>query len=78
MNPPRAIKVVDGRGLEPPEPFVLTMDALNASGPEEAVLLLLGREPYPLYQVLDTNGFSYQTRRTPDDTVEILIWRSPE
>lgn len=78
MNPPRAIKVVDGRGLEPPEPFVLTMDALNASSPEEAVLLLLRREPHPLYQVLDTNGFSHQTRRAPDDTVEILIWRSPE
>ncbi|MDO8706596.1 MAG: DUF2249 domain-containing protein [Sulfuricaulis sp.] len=78
MNQPKVIKVIDARGLEPPEPFVLTMDALNASGPGEAVLLLLSREPYPLYQALDRNGFSHQTRRTPDGTVEILSWRNPD
>ncbi len=75
MSPDRSVKVIDGRGLEPPEPFLLTMDALDASGPDEAVLLLLSREPYPLYQALDRNGFAHQTRRAPDGTVEILSWR---
>jgi hypothetical protein len=74
----RADKIIDGRGLEPPEPFVLTMDALNASNFGEKVLLLLPREPYPLYQALDVSGFSHQTRCAPDGTFEILCWRNSE
>lgn len=37
-------KVVDGRNLEPPEPFVQTMDALDAISPGQKVMLILGRE----------------------------------
>ncbi|EKE18360.1 MAG: hypothetical protein ACD_10C00018G0001 [uncultured bacterium] len=73
-----AIKVIDGRGLEPPEPFMLMMEALNGSCPGEATLLLLLREPFPLYHALDAGGFAYQTRHAADGTVEILGWRSPE
>ena len=72
------IKVIDGRGLEPPEPFLLMMDALNGIGPGEAVQLILMREPFPLYQALDANGFSHQTRHVSDGTFEILSWRNPE
>jgi len=75
MNQTRVVKIIDGRGLEPPEPFVLTMAALEASGPADDVLLLLSREPYPLYQALERNGYSRQTRHAGDGTVEILIWR---
>lgn len=77
MSQTRVVKTIDGRGLEPPEPFELTMAALAASGPAEDVLLLLPREPYPLYQALERNGYSRQTRRASDGTVEILIWRGP-
>jgi TusA-related sulfurtransferase len=68
-------KVVDGRGLEPPGPFELTMAALDAIDPGESVLLLLPREPHPLYQVLDRQGFLHRTQRTPDGGYEIRIWR---
>jgi hypothetical protein len=78
MSQSKATRIIDGRGLEPPEPFVLTMDALNASSFGEKVLLLLPREPYPLYPALDVNGFSHQTRRAPDGTFEILCWRNSE
>jgi TusA-related sulfurtransferase len=78
MNQTVPGKVIDGRGLEPPEPFVRTMAALNASAAGERVLLILSREPYPLYQALDAQGFSHQTRHAPDGTVEILSWRNPE
>lgn len=74
----KAIKVIDGRGLEPPEPFMLMMDALNGSRPGEVIQLVLTREPFPLYQALDASGFTYQTRQASDGTVEILSWRSPE
>lgn len=78
MNQTNVIKVIDGRGLEPPEPFMLMMDALNGSRPGEVIRLLLTREPFPLYQVLDASGFMYQTRHGSDGTVEILSWRSAE
>ena len=67
-------KVVDGHGLVPPEPFELTMAALAAIQPGESVLLLLPREPHPLFQVLDRQGFLHRTQRTPEGNYEIRIW----
>ena len=66
--------VVDGRDLEPPEPFVRTMDALDSIAPGQKVLLILGREPHPLYRALGLNGYAWQTARKDDGTVEITIW----
>lgn len=75
MSQIRTIKTIDARGLEPPEPFVLTMEALESCDSSESVLLLLPREPFPLYRALELNGYSRETRHTNDGTVEILIWR---
>jgi uncharacterized protein (DUF2249 family) len=72
-----ADKILDARLMEPPEPFVLTMEALDTIGADEKLLLLLSREPHPLYRALELNGFAWQTERTPDGTVEILIWHKP-
>ena len=78
MTLARADLVIDARNLEPPEPFVRTMDALDGIGPDEKLLLLLSREPHPLYRALEINGFSWQTDRKPDGLVEILIWRNSQ
>ena len=75
MSQTAADKIIDGRGLEPPEPFVLTMDALGAMEPHQKLLLILTREPYPLYRALQNQGFAYQTEVTMQGTFEILIWR---
>ena len=64
---------VDGRDLEPPEPFVRTMAALDAIVPGERVRLLLGREPFPLYRALERNGFEWQTERAAGGVFSILI-----
>lgn len=77
MSQNRTVKTIDARGLEPPEPFELTMEALASCGSTEAVLLLLPREPYPLYRALELNGYSRETRHAIDGTVEIMIWRGP-
>ncbi len=69
-------KVVDGHGLVPPEPFELTMATLAAIKPGESVLLLLPREPHPLFQVLDRQGFLHHTQATPEGNYEIRIWRA--
>jgi len=68
--------VIDGRDMEPPEPFVRTMQALAASGPGERVLLRLMREPFPLYEALAAQGVTWRTGRNADGVVEVLMWRA--
>lgn len=75
MSARKADIVIDARDMEPPEPFVVTMDALDAMPPEHRLLLILTREPHPLYRTLQKQGYSYSTKITPDYTIEILIWR---
>ena len=77
MSNRTADKVIDARALAPPEPFVLTMEALEVLGPEEKLLLILNREPHPLYRALERDGYAHQAERTADGTVHILIWRNP-
>jgi len=74
----RADKVIDGRNMEPPEPFVETMEALDTITPGQKVLLRLVREPFPLYRALELNGSEWKTERTPDGEFEILMWHRPK
>lgn len=78
MSMESADLLVDARNMEPPEPFVRTMEALEGIGETQKLLLLLSREPHPLYRALEINGFVWQTDRKPDGLVEILIWRKPQ
>ena len=73
-----ADKWIDGRHLEPPEPFVQTMDALDTLAPGQKLRLRLVREPFPLYRALELNGVAWQTERTPDGEFEILMWHRPK
>jgi TusA-related sulfurtransferase len=76
MEPKKtADKIIDARYMEPPEPFVATMDALDAMDPSHTLMLILSREPHPLYRALHKQGYAYRTEITPDYTIEILIWR---
>ncbi len=75
--PTRPIRhTVDGRTLAPPEPLELTLDALETLGTNEAMLLLLEREPFPLYRLLTSSGHAWQTERRADGVFEIRIWRT--
>jgi len=74
MTNPKTPYVVDARFMEPPEPFVQTMEMLDKLKEGEKMLLLLYREPHPLYKVLAQNGHSYEAELMPDGTFEILIW----
>jgi uncharacterized protein (DUF2249 family) len=75
MSHPKTSHVVDARYMEPPEPFVQTMEMLDTLKPGERMLLLLFREPHPLYKVLQQNGYTHETELVADGTYEILIWR---
>jgi uncharacterized protein (DUF2249 family) len=75
MSHPKTPHVVDARYMEPPEPFTQTMEMLDTLQEGEKMLLLLYREPHPLYKVLRQNGHAYETELLPDGTFEILISR---
>jgi len=75
MNHPKSQYVVDARYMEPPEPFEYTMAALDTLPAGEKLLLLLYREPHPLFRVLRQNGYDYASELVPDGTFEILIWQ---
>lgn len=77
MLPNPADITLDARDMEPPEPFVATMEALDTLGVQQKLRLILTREPYPLYQALSKAGFKHQVSKTAQGTVEILIWRAP-
>lgn len=70
------IREIDARYLEPPEPFVRAMEAVDALAPGESVRLLLFREPFPLYKVLDEHGYQRQTELQPDGTYVIVVRRA--
>ncbi|MBS1229969.1 MAG: SirA-like protein [Proteobacteria bacterium] len=76
MTPAQADVVIDGRQMEPPEPFVQTMAALDAVKPGQRVMLRLCREPFPLYRALELNGVSWTSARNDDGDFEILMWRA--
>ena len=74
IDPSEVGIVVDARGMQPPEPFERTMDALEDVETGKKVLLVLRREPFPLYRALELNGYQWRTRGLDDGTFEILMW----
>ena len=66
---------IDARAMLPPEPFEQTMAALEDldSGAVQRIELLLYREPFPLYRVLESNGYRHETHLEEDGTFVISI-----
>lgn len=65
--------VLDARDLPPPEPMERTLAALRGLAPGAELVLLLYREPFPLYAVLAREGFTHRTELAPDGTYSIRI-----
>ena len=69
-------RVVDGRGLTPPEPLELTLSALDTLPDGEELVVLLYCEPHPLYSILQKNGYRYRAQLRADGTNEIHITKA--
>lgn len=65
--------LIDARWLEPPEPLEKATQALALFKPGQHIRLLLHREPFPLYAILQSQGYVYDTQPQPDGTFVILI-----
>ncbi|MCB1917625.1 MAG: DUF2249 domain-containing protein [Rhodocyclaceae bacterium] len=51
----------------------MTLDALDELPEDGELVLLIHREPGPLYSYLVQNGYEYQTESLEDGTFRILI-----
>ena len=65
--------LLDARGMEPPEPMEKAMQVLAALQSGQHLRMLLHREPYPLYAILEHRGYRHETVLQLDGSYEILI-----
>lgn len=73
-QPSPAEVVIDVSGLEPPEPMVRVLEALDLLAADGRLRVLIDRQPVPLYQILQRNGYSHLTSARDDGRYEVLIW----
>lgn len=73
---PRA--VIDVRGLEPPQPMVLVLEAIDRLEPGEHVEVIHDRRPVFLYPQLDERGLQHQTDESEPEVVRIVIRKKGE
>lgn len=64
---------LDARGLEPPEPLVRVLTALDTLPPGASLLLKIDCRPQPLYRILERNGYAYEERPGHDALYEVSI-----
>ncbi|MBP8845969.1 MAG: DUF2249 domain-containing protein [Thermoanaerobaculia bacterium] len=67
------VVVLDVRGLEPPEPMVRTLAALESLPPGATLVQLNERVPQFLLPRLEEHGFVYEIREQSPDLVRIFI-----
>ncbi len=74
-RPERRPTVVDVRGLEPPGPMVLVLEALEGLQPGERLEVIHDRRPMLLYPLLDERGFVHATDEPEPGVVRIAVER---
>ena len=67
-------RVLDLRGLEPPEPLLRVFAALDAF-PDLPLRARFPREPFPLYAMLDAGGWRRRTEAREDGAYDVFISR---
>ncbi|GMB07739.1 MULTISPECIES: DUF2249 domain-containing protein [Anoxybacillaceae] len=65
--------ILDNRGLEPPQPMMRTLAALEKLKSGETLTIINDRRPMFLYEQLDELGYSYETVERDDGSFEITI-----
>jgi uncharacterized protein (DUF2249 family) len=73
-----SVVVLDVRELEPPEPMVRTLAALEELPPGGTLVQLNVRVPQFLLPRLEERGFTYEIREQAPDLVRVFIRRGPD
>lgn len=66
---------LDNRGLEPPQPMVRILDALDQLPPGGRVVAINDRRPLFLYPELEERGYRHETEELPDGSYRITIYK---
>lgn len=77
-RPSLRVRELDVSGLPPPEPLERAIEALDALGAGEVLLLLHRREPCLLYPILVERGVHHATRSPRDGEVRVAMWRAAD
>lgn len=72
------VVVLDVRGLEPPEPMVRTLEALERLPAGKTLVQINHRVPRFLLPQLEARGFVYEVHEQPDGLVRVFIRRGAE
>jgi uncharacterized protein (DUF2249 family) len=75
---PEGAVVLDVRGMEPPEPMVRTLTALESLPRGETLVQINVREPRFLLPQLEERGFVYEVREQSEDLVRVFIRHAEE
>jgi TusA-related sulfurtransferase len=67
------VVVIDVRGLEPPEPMVRTLEALERLAPGATLVQINERVPQFLLPVLEERGFTYDVREQEEGVTRLFI-----
>lgn len=65
--------ILDNRGLEPPQPMMRTLDALEKLEVGENLKIINDRRPMFLYEQLDELGYKHTTEPNDDGSFTIEI-----
>lgn len=71
-------QTIDGRAMQPPEPFQETLAALEYLPRGRSLILLAPCEPRPLFRMLRNNGFDYRCAFVPEGWFEVHVWHSAD
>ncbi len=64
---------LDNRGLEPPQPMLRVLAALDASGPHDTIVALTDRVPLLLFDELNERRLVYTAEQQPDGAHRVTI-----
>jgi tRNA 2-thiouridine synthesizing protein A len=65
--------ILDNRGLEPPQPMMRTLAALEQLERGQTLVILNDRRPMFLFEQLDEMGYLYLTEQQDDGSYKVTI-----
>lgn len=72
------MKILDNRGLEPPQPMMRTLKNLEKMKKGEQLAIINDRRPMFLYEELDEMGYFHETEAQEDGSYKITITKTSD
>jgi uncharacterized protein (DUF2249 family) len=74
---PETIVTLDVRNLEPPIPMEKALARIGRMASGQVLRLVIHREPFPLYELLDGMGYAHRTEAQPGGDFVVIIEERP-